>query len=63
MPDMSPQLNGLRAGADGWYSGVIVPPMEGYMNLAVQVREGGAWHTVRMMVCDVDSGYTMHLLL
>jgi hypothetical protein len=60
---MSPQLNGLRAGADGWYSGVIVPPMEGYMNLAIQVREGGAWHIVRTMVCDVDSGYAMHLLL
>jgi putative copper export protein len=63
MQDMSPQTNGLRAGAAGWYSGVIVPPMEGYMNLAVQVREGSTWHTVRMMVCDVDSGYGMHLLL
>jgi hypothetical protein len=63
MQDMSPQMNELRARAGGWYSGVIVPPMEGYMNLALQVRESGAWHAVRMMVCDVDSGYGMHLLL
>jgi hypothetical protein len=63
MQDMSPQLNELQAGAGGWYSGVIVPPMEGYMNLAVQVREGGTWRTVRMTVCEVDDSYAMHLLL
>jgi hypothetical protein len=63
MQDMSPQAAAIRQDAGGWYGGVIVPPMEGYMNLAVQVWEGGSWHTVRMMVCEVDSGYAMHLLL
>jgi copper transport protein len=63
MQDMSPQAAAIRQDAGGWYRGVIVPPMEGYMNLAVQVWEGGSWHTVRMMVCEVDSGYAMHLLL
>jgi copper transport protein len=63
MPDMSPQENDVQAEAGGWYRGAIVPPMEGYMNLAVQVWEGGAWHTVRMAVCQVDSAYALHLLL
>ena len=63
MPDMSPQASDAQAGAGGWYLGAVVPPMEGYMNLAVQVRDGGAWRTVRMAVCQVDRMYTMHLLL
>jgi hypothetical protein len=63
MPDMSPRADDAQPATDGWYSGVIVPPMEGYMNLAVQVREGDIWRTVRMTVCEVDSGYALHLLL
>jgi copper transport protein len=63
MPDMSPQVTDAQAGAGGWYRGAIVPPMEGYMNLAVQVRESGPWHTVRMAVCQVDSAYVLHLVL
>jgi copper transport protein len=63
MPDMSPQANPLRPSEDAWYRGLIVPPMEGYMNLAVQVQEGGSWHTVRMAVCEVDAAYALHVLL
>jgi copper transport protein len=63
MPDMSPQEIGAVPEAGGWYSGTLVPPMPGYMNLAVQVREGGTWRTVRMTVCAVDGFYAMHLLL
>jgi hypothetical protein len=36
MHDMSPQAEDAGPAANGWYSGVIVPPMEGSMNLAVQ---------------------------
>jgi hypothetical protein len=63
MADMNPQVADARAGANGWYVGAIVPPMQGYMNLAVQVREDGRWHTVRMTVCEVDAAYAMHVLL
>jgi hypothetical protein len=63
MPDMSPQAVLLRADRGGWYSGAIVPPMEGFMNLAVQVRAGAGWRTARLTVCDVDDAYAMHLLL
>jgi hypothetical protein len=63
MQDMSPQANDASPAPDGWYRGAIVPPMEGYMNLAVQVRAGGDWHTVRMTVCQVDSSYALRLLL
>jgi copper transport protein len=63
MPDMSPQPDNVQPETHGWYSGIIVPPMEGYMNLAVQVQEGAAWHTMRTMVCEVDSALALHLLL
>jgi uncharacterized membrane protein len=63
MPDMSPQVGDAVWAAGGWYRGAIVPPMEGYMNLAVQVQESSGWHTVRMAVFEVDSGYGMHIVL
>jgi hypothetical protein len=63
MPDMSPQASEASPAPGGWYRGGIVPPMEGYMNLAVQVRAGGGWRTARMAVCQVDSAYQLHLLL
>jgi hypothetical protein len=63
MADMNPQAVDARTGAHGWYIGAIVPPMQGYMNMAVQVREGGHWHTARMTVCEVDATYALHVLL
>ncbi|HWE63958.1 MAG TPA: hypothetical protein VHB98_19765, partial [Chloroflexota bacterium] len=63
MSDMSPQASDAQARAGSWYRGVIVPPMDGNMNLAVQVWEGGTWRTARMTVCQVDNAYALHLLL
>jgi copper transport protein len=62
MPDMSPQVDGAAPVGGGWYRGGIVPPMEGYMNLAVQVWTRGSWRTVRMALAQIDGTYTMHLL-
>jgi hypothetical protein len=63
MPDMSPQEIGAVPEAGGWYGGTLVPPMPGYMNLAVQVQAGTGWQTVRMAICTVDDTYAMRLLL
>jgi hypothetical protein len=60
---MSPLEGDATPLADGWYRGVIVPPMEGSMNLAVQVREDSGWRIARMTVCQVDSAYELHVLL
>jgi hypothetical protein len=62
MPDMSPQEIGAVPEAGGWYGGTLVPPMPGYMNLAVQVQEGAGWQTVRVTVGKVDDTYAMRLL-
>jgi hypothetical protein len=37
--------------------------MEGFMNLAIQVREQGSWRTARMLVCAVNGNYQMQVLL
>ncbi len=63
MAGMSPQAVAAPSDAAGGYAGAIVPPMAGYMNLAVQVREAGAWHTARMAVCEVDNAYALRVLL
>ena len=63
MPDMSPQAGALQAHAGGWYRGILVPPMEGYMNLAIQVQHGSSWQTARMLVCDVNGNDQMKVLL
>jgi copper transport protein len=62
MPDMSPQEDGAAPAGGGWYRGVIVPPMEGYMNLAIQVWTPQGWRTVRTAVAQVDANYAMFLL-
>ena len=62
MPDMSPQVDQAVPARGGWYRGAVVPPMEGYMNLAVQVWDGRGWHTVRVAVIQVDSGYVLHVI-
>jgi len=63
MPDMSPQEGALLPRPGGWYRGIVVPPMEGYMNMAIQVQEDGSWHAARMLVCDVNGNYQMQVLL
>ena len=63
MPDMSPQQAAAVPAAGGWYGGTLVPPMPGYMNLAVQIQEGNGWQTVRMAVCKVDDAYALRVLL
>lgn len=62
MPDMGPQQGALQAQPGGWYRGVLVPPMEGFMNLAIQVQRGSGWQTVRTLVCSVNGNYQMQVL-
>ena len=62
MPDMDPEFGDLRQEASGWYSGVLVPSMEGFMNLEVQVYAHGGWQRARTIVLEVDGNFRVLVL-
>jgi hypothetical protein len=62
MPGMNADIEPLSQATSGWYHGVLIPSMEGYMNLEIQAHARGAWQQVRMLVFGVDGNMQIHVL-
>lgn len=64
MPDMPGMGSGNYAATPrgAAYSSMVNFPMAGITNVAIQVKQAGVWHLVRLLIYNVDQNGIAHLL-